>query len=170
MRAIAKPIALNALAGLIAGLSVSAFLWTADYLSDRSANHQDVKHICELLAEGRAHVMEARGTSFEGMGATASADSIRARQYNRMIKELDVAFEMWTVNLSHTQRKEIYDALDWYHVRPDAQFAIKRDGKVVFQEVPDGKWPTAEMSMEAASEKFDKLQSIEWLKLKSDCS
>ena len=114
--------------------------------------------------------MGAEDKFFEEMDATASADIIRARQYNRMIKELGVAFEMWAVNLSHTQRKEIYDALDWYHVRTDAQFAIERDGKVVFQEVPDGKWPAPEMSAGKAKEKFDRLRGIEWLKLDTECS
>ena len=160
----------GAVAGLIAALATTTILGLARYVRQWWANRQDVKYIRELLAEGRAHVMEARDMVFEGMGATASADSIRASQYNRMIKELNVALERWTANLSHTQRKDIYDALDWYHDRPDALFAIKRDGKVVFQEIPDGKWPTVDMSMEAAREKFDKLQSIKWLKLKADYS
>ncbi len=160
----------GAVAGLIAALAATTILGLARYVRQWLANRQDVKYIRELLAEGRTHVMEAGDMVFEGMGATASADSIRASQYNRMIKELNVAFERWTTNLSHTQRKDIYDALDWYHDRPDALFAITRDGKVVFQEIPDGKWPTVDMSMEAAREKFDRLQSIKWLKLKADYS
>ena len=160
----------GAVAGLIAALAATTILGLARYARQWWANRQDVKYISELLAEGRTHVMEARDMSFDGMGATASADSIRATQYNRMIKELGVALERRTIHLSHRQRKDIYDALDWYHDRPDALFAIKRDGKVVFQEIPDGKWPTVDMSLEAAREKFDTLQSIKWLKLKADYS
>ena len=165
-----ESIAQGAFTGLIAALAATTILGLARYARRWWANRQDVKYIRELLTEGRIHVMEARDIFFDGMGATASADSIRATQYNRMIKELGIALERWTVNLSHTQRKDIYDALDWYHDRPDALFAIKRDEKVVFREIPDGKWPTVDMSMEAAREKFDKLQSIKWLKLKADCS
>ena len=109
--------------------------------------------------------MEAEDTFHKGMDATSSADALRAAQYNNMIKRLGVALEKWTVDLSHDQRKDIFDALDWYHT--DSLQAIKKGGKAVFIEIPDGRWATTELPMEAAKEKFEKLQSIKWLKLKA---
>ena len=109
--------------------------------------------------------MEAKDTRHQGMDATSSADTLRAAQYTNMIKKLGVALEKWMVDLSHDQRKDIFDALNWYHT--DSLPAIKKDGKAVFVELPDGKWPTTEMRIEAAKEKFEKLQSIKWLKLKA---
>ena len=70
------------------------------------------------------------------------------------------------MSLSHVQRKDLYDAMDWYHT--DGLYATKSKGKVVFMDVPEGRWPTAEMSMEAARRKFDRLEAIEWLKLEDD--
>ena len=80
-----------------------------------------------------------------------------------MIKRLDIAMEQWLANLSHDQRKDIFDALDWY--RTDSLQAIKRNGNAVFIDIPDGRWPATEMSVEVAKEIFEKLQSIKWLKL-----
>ena len=94
------------------------------------------------------------------------ADVLRAAQYNNMTKELGVAIERWALNLSHAQRKDIYDALDWYHT--GGLYATKRDEGVVFMDIPEGRWPTVEMSMEAAREKFDRLEALEWLKLSEE--
>ena len=83
-----------------------------------------------------------------------------------MIREVGVTLDKWAGNLSHAQRKDLYNALDWYHA--DGLYATKRDGKVEFMELPEGKWPTTEMSLQEASRKFDQLQSIKWLKLEAD--
>ena len=80
-----------------------------------------------------------------------------------MVKRLGIALEKWMMNLSHDQRKDVFDSLDWYHT--DSLQAVKKDGKAVFVEIPDGRWPTTEMPLEIAKEKFEKLQSIKWLKL-----
>ncbi len=60
------------------------------------------------------------------------------------------------------QKKDVYDALDWYHT--DSLNAVRTHGGGEFLEIPEGRWPTTEMSMEAAKSKFEKLRSIEWLK------
>ena len=65
----------------------------------------------------------------------------------------------------HDQRKDIFNALDWYHT--DSLHAVEKDGKAVFVELLDGKWPTMEMPMKEAKKKFEKLQSITWLKLEA---
>ena len=83
-----------------------------------------------------------------------------------MTKELGVAIERWALGLSHAQRKEVYDALDWYHT--DGLYATKRDDGVAFMDLPEGRWPTVEMSIEAAREKFDRLEAIGWLRLNED--
>ena len=108
--------------------------------------------------------MAAEDTVNKDMGTLITADVLRAAQYNNMIREVGVALEKWTVNLNHGQRMDLYDALDWYHT--DGLYATMKEGKVMFTELPEGRWPTVEMSSEAASNKFGRLQTVEWLKLK----
>ena len=159
-------IAQSAVAGLIAALAATAILGLAKYVYQRLANHRDVGHVRNILIRGRTRVMGAKDTPHQGMGVMMPADVLRAAQYNYMIREVGIALERWAVNLSHAQRKYIYDALDWYHA--DGLYTSKRDGKVVFMELPEGKWPTEEMSTQEARRKFDQLRSIKWLKLEAD--
>lgn len=158
-----ESIASSAVAGSIAALVATSILGLARYLHQKIAKRQDVNYIRELLISGRQRVMEAEDTYNKGMGACIPADVLRAAQYNNMVRQVGVALERWMVNLSHTQRKELYDALDWYHT--GGLNAINRDGEVTFIDLPDGKWPTKTMAIEVARDKFDKLQSIKWLKL-----
>ena len=161
-----EPIAQSALAGLIAALVATAILGISRCVRQRLARRQDVKYIHGLLIQGKRRVIEAEDTFHGGMGTVMPADVLRAAQYNNMTKELGVAIERWALNLSHAQRKDIYDALDWYHT--GGLYATKRDEGVVFMDIPEGRWPTVEMSMEAAREKFDRLEALEWLKLSEE--
>ena len=133
-------IAESAIAGLIAALTVTTILGLARCVRQWRAKRQDVGYIRNLLTEGRKRVMQATDTYHIGMDATSSGDALRAAQYNNMLKRLGVALEKWTVDLSHDQRKDIFDALDWYHT--DSLQAVKKGEKAVFIEIPDGKWPT----------------------------
>ena len=72
--------------------------------------------------------MEAEDTFNKGMDATTSSDALRAAQYNNMMKQVGVALERRTVYLSHDQRNDIYDSLDWYHT--DGLYATKEDGEI----------------------------------------
>ena len=159
-------IAQSAVAGLIAALAATGILGLAKYFYHRWATQQNVGHIRNILIQGRARVMGAKDTFHQGMNVMMSADVLRAAQYNYMIREVSVALDRWAMNLSHEQRKDLYNALDWYH--RDGLYATKRDGKVVFMELPEGRWPTAEMSMQDARRKFDQLRSVKWLKLEAD--
>ena len=161
-----ESIAQGAVAGLIAALAATVFLGLTGYVRQRLAKRRDVRYIRNLLIKGRKRVMEAKDTFHSGMRMMMPADTLRAAQYNNMIREVGVTLESWTVNLSHAQRKDVYNALDWYQT--DGLNATKKDGEVVFVELPEGRWPTTTMSKEAAKEKFEKLQSIKWLKLKED--
>ena len=159
-----NPITQGAIAGLIGALAATAILGIASYSQNWWAKHQDVKYVRSLLAEGRKRVMEAQDTFHSGMNATMPADVVRAAQYNHMMKEVGLALERWTVHLSHNQKKDIYDALDWYN--QSGLNAVKRNGQVQFVNLPDGKWPTTTMSVEQAQRRFEELQSIKWLKLR----
>ena len=159
-----ETIAQGAVAGLIAALVTTTILGLAKYTLQRFANRQDVKYIRALLTQGRRRVMAAEDTVNKDMGTLIPADVLRTAQYNNMIREVGVALEKWTVNLNYDQRKDIYDALDWYHT--GGLYATMKEGNVMFTDLPEGRWPTVEMSSEAASNKFDRLQTLEWLKLK----
>ncbi len=47
---------------------------------------------------------------------------LRAAQYNLMIKQLTVALDPASTNLSLDRQKELRAALDWFHV--DALYAV----------------------------------------------
>ncbi len=155
----------GAVPGLVAALTATAILGIAKGVHQWWAWFQDVRYLRDILIEGRKRVMEAKDTPHQGMGATSSAGAWRAALYNNMIKKLSVALEKWLVDLSHNQRKDIFDALNWYHT--DSLLAIEKDEKAVFVELPDGKWPATEMPIEEARNKFEKLQAIKWLKLRA---
>lgn len=109
--------------------------------------------------------MKIEDTYYEAIKKTIEADIVRALEYDKMVKELKVAFEKWLVDLSHDQRKDIYDALDW-----DYQDFIRISQElqgVSLHLCNDGRWPTGKMDINSAKEKFEKLESIKWLKLKA---
>ena len=160
-----ESIADSAVAGVIAALVATAILGIARYVRRLWGRRQDEKYIRTLLIEGRERVMSARDMYFEGMDASMSAGAIRAAQYNIMLKQIGLALEKWAVMLSHDQRKDIYDALDWYHANPEGLPAIKRNGQVVIVELPEGRLPVEEMQLQAAKEIFERLETIKWLKL-----
>ena len=116
---------------------------------------RDVKQIREVLTTGRKRVMDA----------TLPGDVLRAAQYNLIIKQLRVALDHTTSKLPYAKRKDIFDALDWYHVKFLYATKDERDNPV-FRDLPDGSWPTTEMQESQAVDKFKRLESIKWLKLK----
>ena len=119
-----ESIAQSAVAGLIAALTATAILGSAKCVRQWSAKRQDVRYLRNLLTEGRKRVLEAGDTFHKGMNATSSGDALRAAQYNNMVKRLGIALEKWMADLSHDQRKDIFDALDWYHT--DSLQAVKK--------------------------------------------
>ncbi len=156
----------GAIAGLIAALAATAIIGIAKYIRHWWAKRKDVQHIRNLLIQGRKRVMSAEDTFNKNMNTTLPADTLRAAQYNNMTRQVGVALEKWAVNLSHHERKDIYDALDWYNT--DGLDLIKKGGKTEFVQLPEGKWHTTSMPKEAAQRKFEKLQCIKWLKLRDD--
>ena len=154
----------GAVAGLIAALAATAILGIASFSHNWWAEHQDVKYLRGLLSDGQKRVMAAEDTFHSGMNATMPADVLRAAQYNYMMKEVGLALERWTDHLSHNQKKDIYDALDWYN--QSGLHAVKRNGQVQFIDLPEGRWPTTAMSAEEAQRRFEKLRAIKWLKLR----
>ena len=153
----------SALAGVVPALVATSLLEFARTCRRWIARRRDVKYLRDLLTEGRQRVLKATDLHRQDANAKCRADVIRAAQYNNMIKKLDTGLEKWTANLSHTQRKDVLDALNWYHT--NSLSAVKRNGEFMFVEVPDGKWPTTTMSLTAAEQQFGRVQEIRWLKL-----
>ena len=92
-------------------------------------------------------------------------DSKDLTQYNLIIKQLRVALDHTTSKLPYAKRKDIFNALDWYHVEFLYATRDKRDNPV-FRDLPDGSWPGTEIQESQAVDKFKRLESIKWLKLK----
>ena len=160
-------IAPGAIAGVIAAVTATAILGIASCVRRFVARRQDIRAIREILLVGKKRVLESKGTSKTNMDATISGNVLRAAQYNSMIKQLRIALEKWHVNLSNNQRKEILEALDWY--KTDKLTATKNIiGQVTFPELPEGVYPTGDMELEYAENKFNRLQSIKWLHLNDE--
>ena len=153
------------MAGLIAALTATTILGAAKWIHLKYLQRLDAKQIREVLTDGRRRVLEAKKTFNRNMNATFPGDMLRAAQYNLMIKQLRVALDHTTSNLSYAKRKGIFDALDWYHVKSLYATKDERDNPV-FRDLPDGSWPTTEMQESQAVDKFKRLESIKWLKLK----
>ena len=143
------------MAGLIAALTATIILGAAKWIHLKYFQRLDVKQIREVLTTGRKRVMDA----------TLPGDVLRAAQYNLIIKQLRVALDHTTSKLPYAKRKDIFDALDWYHVKFLYATKDERDNPV-FRDLPDGSWPTTEMQESQAVDKFKSLESIKWLKLK----
>ncbi len=153
----------SVVAGAAAAIAATIILGFAKYVYEMVARSRDEKYIRSVLMKGKERVLSATDAYNNSMGATLPEEVLRAAQYNNMIKELDIALEKWAPHLTHDQRKGIFDALDWYHT-DNLQFTLR--GKVPTEvDLPPGKWPTTQMPLDRAQEKFEKLQSIEWLNL-----
>ena len=153
------------MAGLIAALTATTILGAAKWIHLKYLQRLDVKQLQEVLTDGRRRVLEAKETFNHNMDATLPGDMLRAAQYNLMIKQLRIALDHTTSNLFYAKRKRIFDALDWYHVEFLYATRDKRDNPV-FRDLPDGSWPGTEIQESQAVDKFKRLESIKWLKLK----
>ena len=151
----------STLTGAIGAVIASSIVFSVGLMRDWLAERKDVNYIREILAEGRRTIMNTKNTYHDGMKTTLTGGGLRAASYNRMLRQLKVALENWTLSLSHKKRKQIFDALDWYNT--EGLLATVRQGEPIFVELPDGKWAVKEMKIEQAREKFNKLASIEWL-------
>lgn len=149
--------------GVTIGLTGSILLVIASYVWRSFAECRDVKYVQELLSRGMKNVMNAEDTYHSGMQSIIEADHLRAAQYNLMIKHLEVAIENWLKYLSHTKRKDLQVALDFYSI--DSLHAVSENGKVKFVDLSSGRWPTEDMSKIWAEKKTEKLRAIKWLKL-----
>ena len=161
-----EDIAGSAVAGLIAALTATSILGAAKWIHQKHLHRLDVKQIQEVLTDGRRRVMQAKETFNHSMDATLPGDMLRAAQYNLMIEQLRVVLDHTTSNLSYAKRKRISDALDWYHVK-SLYFTKDALGNPVSKgDLSVGNWPTNEMQKIQAIDKFKRLESIKWLKLK----
>ena len=152
-------IAGSAVAGLIAALTATIILGAAKWIYLEHLQRLDVKQIQEVLTDGRRRVNR-------NMNVTLPSDMLRAAQYNLMIKQLRVALDHTTSKLSYAKRKDIFDALDWYHVKSLYLTKGAIGNPVSKDDLPVGSWPTNEMQESSAIDKFKRLESIKWLKLK----
>lgn len=153
----------SAIAGVSAALVATAILGVARLIRRWWARRRDVNYIRDILIEGQTLISKVEESFSEHANAKSTRDSHRAAEYNRMIEKLRVALEKWTGNLSHAQRRDLFDALDWYHT--ENLLAIPVGGEMQYVQPPEGRWYGKDMPLEVAEKKFERLQSIKWLKL-----
>lgn len=156
----------SAIAGVIAAVVAAILLESARGVRRWIARRRDVKYIRELVIEGRERILNARVT-YNERRVKYSEDFLRAAQYNHMIKKLRVGLEKWTPNLSHAHRRDLMDALDWYHT---GGLHLVKGGSHKYEssfqdDFPEGKWPTEDMKESHVTDRFTRLQAIRWLKL-----
>ena len=161
-----EDIAGNAVAGLVAALTATSILGVAKWIYLKRLEGLDVKQIREVLTEGRKRVLESKETFLSNIGVTVHSEERRSAEYNFMIKQLRPVLDHTTSKLPYVKRKAIFDALSWYHT--DSLYAKKdNNGNLVFIfEFSPGKWPMLTMQKDFAIDKFKKIESIKWLKLK----
>ena len=154
----------SAVAGIVAAIVATAILGAAKWIHMKHLQHLNIRQIRQILTAGRERVMASTDEFNPGMDTTLPADALRCAQYNLMIKQLAIALDHTTTRLPYSKRRQIFEALDWYHAK--SLHAIKNDdGRPVFVTLAEGKWPTVEMKASHAIDKFDRLEAIGWLKL-----
>ena len=155
----------SVLAGVVAAIVATTILGVAKWIHGKWLQRRDVLQVREVLREGRHRVMESKDVFHEGMNSAMSASVLRCAQYNLMIKQLAVALDHRTTKLPYANRKQILDALDWYHT--DSLLATKDEkGRPTFVITQEGLWPATEMRLSAAVDCFNKLEAIGWLRLR----
>ena len=155
----------GAAGGFIAGLVVAAVLGIAQKFRERVERRQEEQYLRSLFIEGKM-ILTTEDLQLEGLGITVPADYQRAADYKRLLRQVGVALERWTPHLPPSQRKDIYDALDWFHTDQTRMlFATTAENEGRFIDVPDGTFPGETMTAEGAAEVYDRLQAIRWLKL-----
>ena len=153
------------MAGLIAGLVVAVLLGLARQTLRALERRREEKYIRGLFIEGQ-EILDTEKLQFQGGQIGISAEHLRAFRYKALLKEVGVALERWTPHLSISQRKDIYDALDWFHTDPDRMPAVLKDEVLMLVDVPDGAFPLADMHEDAAVQVYERLRLVKWLKLK----
>ena len=153
----------SAVAGLVAALAATLILGVANYVRRSVSLQQDISYVRELLIEGEELLMSDK--VIEVGGKAVSPNLFRAEQYNLVTKRLRVALDGWLPNLSHDHRRDLFNALDWYH--SDTIAAVSGpDGEPEFVTLPEGQWPKGvELDKATVEEKFKTLKEIEWLNL-----
>ena len=152
--------------GGVAAIVATVILGTAKWIHGKHLQARDIKQVRGILAAGRQRVMESKDVFNDSMNTTLPADALRCAQYNLMIKQLAIALDHTTTNLPYEKRKQIFEALDWYHT--ESLHATKdENGQPVFLILQEGVWPTKQMELGTAIDRFTKLEAIGWLKLRS---
>ena len=140
---------LGQLPGIAAELGLVGLLLTAIWGAVKATVHacrhrrhrkQEMKFLRTLISEDIQGILEAKDIAAadlpQGMEVTEDtpADVVRVAQFNILMKKIGVALERWTPNLTPFEKKEIYDALDWYHTgrKPGNMYTVPYNGKLTF--------------------------------------
>ena len=159
-------IAVSAIGGAIAGVVAAGILGVLGRLHRTRLRRREVDYIRDVFMQGRKRVMESKDMSFPEMKRTIEADAVGAAHYNLMIRQIDAALRHTARQVSNNQRKDLYDALDWFNT--DGLSATRNEwGEPVFEDdLPLGRWPNRTMRESDAIRRFERLEQIKWLKLK----
>lgn len=152
----------SAIAGVSAALTATVILGIARIIHRWQARRRDVNYVRGILSEGEALVFGAEESFSQHANAISTKDAHRAAEYNRMLEKLRVALGNWAPNLSHIQRRDLFDALDWYHT--ENLLAVFVKGNMQYIRPEEGKWYGQEMPEDVALTKFERLRLIKWLK------
>ena len=135
----------SALAGVIAALVATAVLGVARFSRHRFRRRKDIDFIRNLVAQGLPPVLEV---PVDERGFDIVNSGIRASRFNPMARKLRYALENWTMYLTHEQREDVLDALDWFEAEVRSEH----------------------LSREMAIMHLEKLESITWLGFRADDS
>ena len=153
-------IAVSAIGGAIAGVVAAGILGVLGWLHRTRLRRREVDYIRDVFIQGRKRVMESKEMDFPEMERKIAAGAVRAAHYNLMIRQIDAALKYTALQVSNNQRKDLYDALDWFNTDG---LSARRDqwGEPVFvDDLPLGRWPNRTMRESVAIRRFEELEQI----------
>ena len=157
----------NAAAGLIAGIVAPIIFEVWRYIQRCCAQPKEIELLRSIISHKRDIILHKRldERKTKESGFSDLNDTHRAGLYNGMLTELDVCLTNWTPNLSPDRKREVYDSLDWFNSTTSRAKPTVLPGTFELAHTGIGKWRSEKMEKCEAERMFDRLESIQWLKL-----
>lgn len=157
----------NAIAGLIAGIVAPSIFGFWRFVRNRCALPKEINLLRNVILQKRNYILSPNLDVKEDSQIDSKnlKDTHRAGLYNGLLTEIDVCLSNWTPNLPSEKKREIYESVDWFNTSRAVAQSSDWPGKYEIVHTGAGKWHSEFMEKTDAEVMFEKLESIEWLKL-----
>lgn len=151
----------NLIIGIVGSAIVTVSTIFGGWCWEEIQQRNDIILVRALVDELRGLVLSAEPTEVAGRQITA--DELRAEQYNNMCMQLYFALSGALPHLSYKHKIDLLKAMRWNEL---AVVDTPPRPKFVSHGLPV-RWPSESMPIEAAHDLNGRLESINWLKLRS---